>query len=359
VLFLESQKRHAVAGYETMGKSMIQPEATMKTDPRLGQRWLQRFVSARVKRPALTVLAVFPTVALMIACEPSDKVAGVAAGQANEKGDEMVKDAKGSYALVNGLNMYYEVHGTGEPLVLLHGAYTTIDTSFGQLLPALAQSRQVIAIEQQGHGHTEDIDRPLSFQQMADDTAGLLRQLNIEKADILGYSMGGTIAVEMGIRHPELVRKLVIISSPYKRDGWHSEVHTTIEQVTPEMFTGSGLPEAYAEVAPNPDGWATLVQKLKTLDLEYVGRNSEEFQSIKAPTLIILGDSDGVRLESALEMFTLLGGGVFGDVAGLPHSQLAVIPGSTHVGVIQKTDLLVPMITAFLNAPIPEARDPR
>ena len=331
----------------------------METYPRRGRRWLNRFVWQWFNCPAPTVFAVLVATALVTGCVPSNEQAGLAFSQSNEKGDEMVKDARGSYALVNGLNMYYEVHGTGEPLVLLHGAYTTIDTCFGQLLPALAQSRQVIAIEQQGHGHTEDIGRPLTFQQMADDMAGLLRHLNIGKADILGYSMGGTIAVEMGIHHPELVRKLVNISSPYKRDGWHPDVYTTIEQITPEMFVGTGLLEAYAEVAPNPDGWATLVQKLKTLDLEYVGRTSEEFQSIKAPALIMLGDSDGVRLESALDMFTLLGGGVFGDIAGLPHSQLAVIPGSTHVGVIQKTDLLVPMITAFLDAPMPEAGDPQ
>ena len=145
----------------------------------------------------------------------------------------MIKDVKGNYVSVNNLNMYYELHGAGEPLVLLHGAYMTIDLSFGKMLPVLAENRKVIAIEQQGHGHTEDIDRPLSFEQMADDTAELLRQLKIEEADILGYSMGGTIAVEMGIRHPELVRKLVIISSPYKRDGWHPDLYTTIEQITP------------------------------------------------------------------------------------------------------------------------------
>lgn len=256
---------------------------------------------------------------------------------------------KSGYADVNGLNMYYEVHGEGEPLVLLHGAYMTINLNFGKMLPTLARGRQVIAIEQQGHGHTEDIDRPLSYEQMADDTAELLRQLGIEKADILGYSMGGTIAVELGIRHPELVRKLVVISSPYKRDGWYPEVYATIENITPEEFTGSGLPEAYAEVAPNPDGWATLVEKLKKLDLEYIGRTPEEFRSIKAPTLIVIGDSDGVPPESAVEMFKLLGGGVFGDVAGLPHSQLAVLPGTTHVGVIERTDWLVPMITEFLD----------
>ncbi len=256
---------------------------------------------------------------------------------------------KSGYADVNGLNMYYEVHGEGEPLVLLHGAYMTINLNFGKMLPTLAKNRQVIAVELQGHGHTEDIDRPLSFEQMADDTAELLRQLGIEKADILGYSMGGTVAVELGIRHSDLVRKLVVISSPYKRDGWYPEVYATIEHITPEVFTGSGLPEAYAEVAPNPDGWATLVEKVKKLDLEYIGRTPEEFRSIKAPTLIVIGDSDGVPPESAVEMFKLLGGGVFGDVDGLPQSRLAVLPGTTHVGVIERTDWLVPMITEFLD----------
>lgn len=259
------------------------------------------------------------------------------------------ESVKSGYADVNGLNMYYEIYGEGEPLVLLHGAYMTINLTFSEMIPALARDRQVIAIEQQGHGHTEDIDRPLSYEQMADDTAELLRQLGIEKADILGYSMGGTTAVELAIRHPDVVRKLVVISSPYKRDGWYPEVYATIENITPEVFTGSGLPEAYAEVAPDPDGWETLVEKLKKLDLEYVGRTPEEFSSIKAPTLIIIGDSDGVPPESAVEMFKLLGGGVFGDVAGLPRSQLAVLPGTTHVGVMERTDWLVPMIKEFLN----------
>ncbi len=256
---------------------------------------------------------------------------------------------KSGYADVNGLNMYYEVHGEGKPLVLLHGAFMTIDLNFGKMLPTLARDRQVIAIELQGHGHTEDIDRPLGYEQMADDTAELLRQLGIKKADILGYSMGGTVAVELGIRHPKLVRKLVVISASYKRDGWYPEVFATIENITPEAFTGSGWPEAYAKVAPNPDGWATLVEKVKKLILEYNGRTPEEFRSIKAPILIVIGDSDGVPPESAVEMFKLLGGGVFGDVVGLPHSQLAVLPGTTHVGVIERTDWLMSMITEFLD----------
>lgn len=273
----------------------------------------------------------------------ADSFAQETDGMANES-------VKSGYADVNGLNMYYEIYGEGEPLVLLHGSFMTIDLNFGKMIPALARDRQVIAIEQQGHGHTEDIDRPLSYEQMADDTAELLRQLGIEKADILGYSTGGTIALELGIRYPDVVRKLVVISSPYKRDGWYPEFYAAIENITPEVFIGSGFPEAYAEVAPNPDGWATLIEKAKKLDLEYTGRTTEEFRSIKAPTLIIIGDSDGVPPESAVEMFKLLGGGVFGDVAGLPRSQLAVLPGTTHLSMMERTDWLVPMIREFLNA---------
>ena len=257
------------------------------------------------------------------------------------------------YVKANDLNMYYEIHGggEGEPLVLLHGAFMTIDLNFGTMLPELARGRRVIAVELQGHGRTEDLDRPLRYEQMADDTAVLLRALEIRRADVLGYSMGGTTAIELAIRHPDLVGKLVAISAPYDRDGWYPEVYATLEQITPDVFTGSGLPEAYAAIAPNPAGWPTLVAKVKALDAGFVGRTADEFRSIKAPTLIMVGDSDGVPLDKGTEMFKLLGGGVFGDVAGLPKSQLAIIPGSTHVGVMQQTHLLVPMITAFLDAP--------
>lgn len=256
------------------------------------------------------------------------------------------------YVVANGLKMYYEIHGTGEPLVLLHGSFMTIDLNYGQLLPELAKQRRVIAVEQQAHGHTEDIERPLSSEQMADDTAELLRQLDIGPADILGYSMGGTIAIELGIRHPNLVRKLVVISAPYDRAGWYPEVYDAISQITPALFAGSGLPEAYAAVAPNPDAWPTLIDKIKAQEASFVGRTADEFRSIKAPMLIVVGDSDGVPLDKVVEMFKLRGGGVFGDVAGLPDSQLAIIPGSSHVGIMQKPHLLLPIISEFLNAPI-------
>lgn len=266
---------------------------------------------------------------------------------------------KGSYVKVNGLNMYYEVHGDGKPLVLLHGSFMTIALNFGKIIPAFARDRKVIAIEQQGHGHTEDIDRPFSYKQMADDTAELLRQLGVEKTDILGYSLGGVTAIELAIRYPDLANKLVIISAPYKRDGWYPEYYPTIESITPEMFTGSGLPEAYEEVAPNPDNWAKLVEKLKIASVEFIGRTTEEFESIKAPALIMIGDSDSIPPEKAVEMFKLLGGGVFGDIVGLPSSQLAVIPSTTHASMMERADWWIPMVKEFLKKPIETKEDPK
>jgi pimeloyl-ACP methyl ester carboxylesterase len=271
----------------------------------------------------------------------------------------MNDNPKGSYAEVNGLNMYYEVHGTGEPLVLLHGAYMTIEM-FGEVLPLLAQGRQVIAVELQGHGRTADIDRPLRYEQMADDTAALLRHLGIEQAEVFGYSMGGGVALQVAIRHPEVVRKLVVASASYTSDGAHPELMEMIPSITPEAFAGSPIEEAYLRTAPNPDDFPTLVAKLKQLDMEPFAWPPEDIRGIAAPTLLIIGDSDAIRLEHAVELFGLLGGGVMGDLAGLPKSQLAVLPSTTHFippgsGVLDRADWLVAMIREFLDAPMPEA----
>lgn len=162
---------------------------------------------------------------------------------------------QGKYASVNGLNMYYEIHGTGRPLVLLHGALTTIDTSFGKVLPSLAKTRQVIAIEQQAHGRTADIDRPLSYEHMADDPAALLRHLKIEGAEIFGYSMGSGIALQIAIRHPDLIRKLALAAANYNREGYHPGIFEGIEKLKPEDLAGSPWQKAYAKTAPNPEHW--------------------------------------------------------------------------------------------------------
>ncbi len=267
--------------------------------------------------------------------------------------NETNEDAKGSYASVNGLNMYYEIHGTGNPLVLLHGAFSGIDTSFGKVLPSFAMTRQVIAIEQQGHGHTADIDRPLSYEQMADDTAALLRYLNVQTADIFGWSMGGGIALQVAMRHPPLVRKLVVASATFNSEGLHPEARAGIETSKVEDLAGSKWHRAYASTAPNPANWPTLFAKVHQLDLAIQDWPSEAIHAIQAPTLIIIADSDLVRPEHAVEMFRVLGGGVDGDNVGLPHSQLAVLPGTTHITLVERTDWLVSMITAFLDAPMP------
>ena len=272
----------------------------------------------------------------------------------------MSDDIRGNYAEVNGLNIYYEIHGSGQPLVLLHGAYMTIDL-MGEVVPALAGSRQVIAVELQGHGHTADIDRPLSYELMADDIAALIEHLAFEKADLFGYSMGGGVALQVAIRHPEVVRKLVVASASYTSEGMHPGLLEMIPTLTPEAFAGSPIEEAYHRSAPNPDDFPTLVAKMKRLDMEPFAWPAEDIGGIAAPTLLIVGDSDVIRLEHAVEMFRLLGGGVMGDLVGLPKSQLAVLPGTTHFvppgsGVLERADWLLPIIVPFLDAPVPEGQ---
>jgi pimeloyl-ACP methyl ester carboxylesterase len=262
---------------------------------------------------------------------------------------------RSGYASVNGLDMYYEIQGAGRPLVLLHGALMTIE-GCGELLPSLAKTRQVIAVEQQAHGRTADVDRPFRYEQMADDTAALLSELDIEQADFFGYSMGGAIALQVAIRHPELVRKLVIAASAYGPDGLYPEMRENLRNLKPEDFAGSPWLDAYASVAPDPEGWPTLLGKVRDLVGEFKGWPAEDIRTIDAPALVILADSDVVRPEHAVELFRLLGGGVAGDLAGLPRSQLAVLPGSTHVSLVGRIDWLTPMVTEFLDAPMPAAQ---
>jgi pimeloyl-ACP methyl ester carboxylesterase len=264
--------------------------------------------------------------------------------------------ATGNYAEVNGLRMYFEVHGTGRPLVLLHGAFSTIETDFAKLLPAFAETRQVIAVEQQAHGRTADIDRPLSYPQMAEDTAALLRQLGIDQADFFGYSMGGAIAFELAIRHPALVRKLVFAGgTSYSVEGYHPGMLEGLEQIQPEMLHGTPWHESYLKLAPNPDDFPKLAAKIKENDLSFKGWSPDEVRGIKAPCLLVLGDADIIQPEHTVEMFRLLGGGVIGDLVGLTPSRLAILPGTTHVTVIHRTDWLLSMTTEFLDASMPEA----
>ncbi len=258
------------------------------------------------------------------------------------------------YASVNGLEMYYEIYGEGgQPLVLLHGAFSAIGTSFGALVPELAKHRQVIGFELQGHGRTADIDRPMTLEDMADDVAAAIRQLAAAPADIFGYSMGAAVALQVAIRHPDVVRKLVLASVSYTSSGIHPGLMDGLDQMTPDMMVGSPWHDEYMQIAPRPEDFARLFAKKNEMDRGTKDVSVEAIQAITAPTLLIIGDSDIIRPEHAVELFRLLGGGVVGDIAGLPNSQLAILPGTTHVTVVYKTDLLLAMIPPFLDAPMP------
>jgi pimeloyl-ACP methyl ester carboxylesterase len=263
-------------------------------------------------------------------------------------------DAQQGYAPVGDLEMYYEIHGRGRPTLLLHGAYMTID-AMGPILPGLAESRQVIVPEQQGHGRTADIDRPITYEQMADDTAALARHLEIDDADVIGYSMGGGIALQMAIRHPDLVRRLVVASASFTSDGMQAVLLEMAPSIMPEMFAGSPIEEEYLRTAPNPRDFPKLVEKLTLLDTTHFAWPEEEIRAIAAPMMIVLGDSDAIRLEHAVELFKLRGGGVMGDLEGMRKSQLAVLPGTAHYvppgsGLLDRSDWLLAMLTPFLDA---------
>ena len=273
-----------------------------------------------------------------------------------EGDDVSATSVETGYAPVNGLTMYYEIHGSGGvPVVLLHGAY--MHTGMMEfLLSGLANTRQVIAVDLQGHGRTADIDRPITYEQMADDVAALMERLGVSQADIVGYSMGGSIALQVAMRHPERVRKLVAASGQYRLDGLYPEVIAGIAtNSTPEIMMGTPWYENYASVAPDPEDFPTLVEKLKRLDAEEFAWDEAEIESIAAPAVLIYGDADVIRPEHMVELFRLLGGGVPGDFTGLPKARLAILPGTTHVGVMQRADWLLPMITEFLDEPMPEA----
>ncbi len=262
--------------------------------------------------------------------------------------------AETGYAPVNGLEMYYEIHGDGRPLLLLHGAYGTAGM-WGGFVPALAETRRVIVPELQGHGHTADVDRPIRYEPMADDVAALIRHLGLERPDVFGYSMGGEVALQLAIRHPDLVGRLVVASASASAgsDAVYPEVLAGIAQITPEVFVGTPFFEEYQRTAPDPGAFPTLVEKLKDLDAQEFAWPDEDIRTITAPTMIVVGDSDIVRPEHAANLFRLRGGGVPGDLTGPPNARLAVLPGTTHVGVVmERAEWLAPMFREFLDTPL-------
>ncbi|MCA9878523.1 MAG: alpha/beta fold hydrolase [Thermomicrobiales bacterium] len=256
------------------------------------------------------------------------------------------------YAPVNGLQLYYEIHGDGEPLILLHGAYATT-SMWGPILELLAQKHRVISVDLQGHGRTADIDRPIRYEAMADDVAALMDYLDIASADTFGYSMGGGVALQLALRHPERVRRQVLAAASYRHDGMYPEVLAGIAEITPEAFAGTPMESVYLAEAPNPENWPVLIEKLKDLDAQEFHWDEDAIRAIASPTFLIFGDGDVVTPEHAVEMFRLFGGGVPADLTGLPASRLAILPGTTHVTlVLEQQERLIGMVEDFLAQPI-------
>lgn len=254
------------------------------------------------------------------------------------------------YARVNGLKMYYEVHGSGEPVVLLHGAFMTITNNWNGWIEELAKTRKVIAIEVQGHGRTADIARDMTSDFLSDDVAALLDHLKIPRADLVGYSMGGTVAMQCAIRHPDKVRKVVVISSTFRRDGVTKEGLDALSNLSPELFSGSPLEVEYKKLSPTPDDFPRFVKRMVATMSQEQDLPTDKLRGTPAPMFFIFGDADGIRLEHVAEMFRLKDGEIHGDLRPRSASRLAILPNTTHVTLMQRMAVIVPMVNDFLDA---------
>lgn len=260
------------------------------------------------------------------------------------------------YASVNGLRMYYELHGDGgTPLLLLHGGLFDIELQFGALIPSLSAGRRVIATDFQGHGRTNDTDRPLGTADLASDVIGLLEHLGVGNVDVFGFSVGGAVALDLAIRHPGLVRKLIVSSVSFRPEGDRGGNAEAVAELTVDMIAGTPMEKRYLAVSPHPDRQHLqgLLDKLARYGAGESGWSDDEIRGIAAPTLLTVGDCDMVKLEHAVKFLQLRGGDVNGDFEGVPASQLAVFPGTTHFFGLARTELVRDVVITFLDAPAP------
>jgi pimeloyl-ACP methyl ester carboxylesterase len=254
------------------------------------------------------------------------------------------------YAPVNGLKMYFEVHGSGDPVVLLHGSFMTISNNWTGWIGELSKTRTVIALEMQGHGRTADIKRDFSYENLADDVAALLDYLKIPSADLIGYSMGGGVAMQCAIRHPKKVRKVVSISAVFRHDGWVKEALDAFPQITSEALKGSPIETEYKKLSPTLNEFPNFVRRVISMDLKPYDFGADKLKATKAPMFFIHGDADGVRLEHIAEMFRLKGDEIFGDMRPRSASRLAILPNTTHITLIERMSVIVPMVNDFFDA---------
>jgi pimeloyl-ACP methyl ester carboxylesterase len=258
---------------------------------------------------------------------------------------------------INGLNLYYELYGDlaapTTPLLLIPGAFMATD-AMPDWIEAFAEDRPVIVFDQQGHGRTPDTARAMSYEQFGDDAAELLRALGVQHADVMGYSQGGGAALQLAIRHPHLVSKLVAMSATFHREGWHPAVAESISTMTAADFAGTPVQSAFAAHTPEPAAFAAYLEKMKALNINDQEISEDQMRAITAKTMVIVGDADSVVLEHALAMFRLRGGvnddaAKTGVLQNVPAARLMVLPATSHIGLSGQADALVPLVTAFLD----------
>ena len=259
------------------------------------------------------------------------------------------KPADSGYIPVNGIKVYYEIYGEGKPLVLLHGAFYTIEMNWGQLISELSKTRKVIAIELQGHGHTPFSDRKFDLATLASDVEGVMNHLKVDSADVAGYSMGGSVAYQLTIQSPKRVRKLVIISSTYKSSGWMPEVTNAFKNMKPEFFTNTPMKAAYDAVAPDKTKWTKFLEQMIAFAGVPFNMGDADIAKITSPVLLISGDNDGLDKMELIKTYQLLGGAVLADLVGMPKSQLAIVPSQGHVSLMMQTKTILGYLDGFLK----------
>jgi pimeloyl-ACP methyl ester carboxylesterase len=264
--------------------------------------------------------------------------------------DQPASAPQTGYAPLGDLQMYYEIHGSGgTPLLLLHGGLFDIDLQFGAVLPELSRHRQVIAADFQGHGRTNDVDRPLSTTGLAGDVVGLLEHLQLDQVDVFGFSIGGAVALQLAIEHAALVRRLVVSSVSFHPEGERGQNTEAVGSMTVDMIAGTPMEAAYRAKSPHPERLQDLLDKLGAYQAG-PGWSDDDIRGIAAPTLITVGDADMVKLDHAVRFLQLRGGDVNGDFVGVPASHLAVFPGTTHFFGMARTNLVLDVVTTFLDA---------
>ena len=262
---------------------------------------------------------------------------------------QQLKPTESGYAPVNGIKVYYEVYGDGRPIVLIHGAFYTIQMNWGQLIPELSKTRKVIAIEMQGHGHTPYSDRKLDLATLASDVVAVMNYLKVDSADVAGYSMGGSVAYQVAIQNPKRVKKLVIISSTYKSSGWRPEVNNAFKGFKPEFFDNTPLKAAYDAVAPDKTKWIKFVGQMLAFAGTSFDMGDSNIAKLPMPVLIISGDNDGLDKVELMKTYQLLGGGLSADLGPMPKSHVAIVPSQGHVSLMMQTNIILSYLDGFLK----------